>query len=71
MSDCGDGEAGKIFWLADDGTFHEVSVASQASPIRAGELDELYAENPTIVYSWEVALMANGQVVGSARFTDH
>jgi hypothetical protein len=77
MSGCHDDDV-NFFWLDDDGAFHKVSAGtevsagtSEQSHLSSGQLDEFYEENPAIMYSWNVSLIANNKRVGTVTYTDH
>lgn len=70
MADCWENES--AYWhLADDGKLYPVTCGSFPRPVSAGELDEFYAENPTIIHSQSGTLVANGKTVGHVMYTDH
>jgi hypothetical protein len=70
MADCY-GEPGKYMYLDDDGKLYPVTFGRVDRPVTFGELDEFYAENPTIIHSQSGAIVANGKVVGHVSYTDH
>jgi hypothetical protein len=70
MADCYDDNS-QYLYLDDDGKFYPVSFGGVSRHVSAGELDEFYAENPTIIFSQSGAMVANGKTVGYVSYTDH
>jgi hypothetical protein len=70
MADCYEDES-QYFYLDDDGKLYPVSFGGVDRHVSAGELDEFYAENPTIIFSRSGAMRANGKTVGYVQYTDH
>jgi hypothetical protein len=70
MADCYEDDS-QYFYLDDDGKLYPVSFNGPSRHVSEGELDEFYAENPTIIFSQPGAMVANGKTVGHVMYTDH
>lgn len=70
MADCYEDDS-QYFYLDDDGKLYPVTFGGVDRHVSPGELDEFYAENPTIIFSQSGAMRANGKTVGYVSYTDH
>lgn len=57
--------------LDDDGAVYPVTAGLPLRSAMEGELDAFYSDNPTLAFTQQGALVANGKTVGVVEYTDH